>query len=164
MHISMCQWRGLRSIVAVSFMHRLKTKSSTKGVCPHEQDVVRGSISLSARTHGSEKKTKRNAHMTPACAPAVLMADIMYFCHSFDITGRERERDECEQRQQTLLTGNERVREVRSHHPRLSHSVISLLFWRLLEVYFLPLVQLTVSPVYNMLGIFQRAEQCCVQV
>lgn len=77
---------------------------------------------------GAKKKTKRNAHMTPACAPAVLMADIMYFCHSFDITGRERERDECEQRQQTLLTGNERVGEVRSHHPRLSHSVISLLF------------------------------------
>lgn len=80
------------------------------------------------------------------------------------ISQGERERDECEQRQQTLLTGNERVREVRSHHPRLSHSVTSLLFWRLLEVYFLPLVQLTVSPVYNMLGIFQRAEQCCVQV
>lgn len=41
---------------------------------------------------GAKKNPKRNAHMTPACAPAVLMADIMYFCHSFDITGRERER------------------------------------------------------------------------
>ena len=66
MHISMCQWRGLRSIVAVSFMHRLKTKSSTKGVCPREQDVVRGSISLSARTHGSEKKTK-HTHTHDSC-------------------------------------------------------------------------------------------------
>lgn len=74
----------------------------------------------SLQGHMGAKKTRKKTHSTPTCAPAVLTADIMYFCHSFDITERERERDEREQRQQMHLTGNERVGEVRSHHPRLS--------------------------------------------
>lgn len=62
MHISMCQWRGLRSVVAVSFMHRLKTKNSTK-----ESALMNRMLSAapcrSGRTHGS-----KNAHMTLPCA------------------------------------------------------------------------------------------------
>ena len=135
MHISMCQWRGLRSIVAVSFMHRLKTKSSTKGVCPREQDVVRGSISLSARTHGSEKKTKHtHTHDSCMCSGCTDGWHNVFLPLARYDRERERERDEREQRQQALLTGNERVGEVRSHHPTLRLSLTRLLFWRLLAV------------------------------